>query len=98
MHENKRKKIAVISLYDNNNFGNRLQNYATCYLLSEHGDKVYSLKNNVWKNNSSLFSVYCTEIYLLLRLIKSFFFKKREFKKRIKFLQFNKNINMTKTY
>lgn len=94
----KRMKIAVISLYDNDNFGNRLQNYATCRLLEKNGDRVYSLKNNVWKNNNNLFSVYCTEIYLFFRLIKSFFFKRREFKKKIKFMKFNKNINMTKTF
>lgn len=95
---NKRKKIAVISLYDNDNFGNRLQNYATCRLLKKNGNKVYSLKNNVWKNNSNLFHVYCTELYLFFRFIKSFFFKRREFEKKIKFMKFNKNINMTKTF
>lgn len=45
------KSIAIITIYDNTNYGNRLQNYALQYFLENMGFNVITLKNFPDKNN-----------------------------------------------
>ena len=44
-------KAAIITIQDINNFGNRLQNYATQYVLEKKGYKVISLMNSNQSGN-----------------------------------------------
>ncbi len=45
------KKIAIITIFDENNYGNRLQNYATQEVLKELGFEVETINNvNIIKN------------------------------------------------
>ena len=44
-------KIAIATIIDNDNYGNRLQNYAAQQMLSKKNNAVYTLKNNPLKNN-----------------------------------------------
>ena len=39
------KKIAIITIFDENNYGNRLQNYATQEVLKELGFEVETINN-----------------------------------------------------
>ena len=55
------KKVGIITLNDNNNYGNRLQNYAVQELLSEKGFQVETIKNrvdmkskNIWKTKGKI--------------------------------------------
>lgn len=38
-------KVGIVSIFDNNNYGNRLQNYALQQVLLEYADQVVTLKN-----------------------------------------------------
>ena len=38
-------KLGIVSIYDNGNFGNRLQNYAMQQALKKYGDDVVTIKN-----------------------------------------------------
>lgn len=63
------KKIAIITIQDNNNFGNRLQNYAMQEILKDFGD-VYSLKNNSYTNKKiSFFSMIFRRFYFVIRKV-----------------------------
>ena len=45
------KKAAIISLYGNNNFGNKLQNYAVQEVLKKQGLEVENIINFPFLNN-----------------------------------------------
>lgn len=47
------KKVAIITIFDNNNFGNRLQNYAVQHLLNNKGFLVETLPNYVEYNSTN---------------------------------------------
>ena len=40
-------KVGIITINDNNNYGNRLQNYAVQKILEEKGIEVQTIKNIV---------------------------------------------------
>ena len=62
------KKIGIITINDNDNYGNRLQNYAIQNVLEKNKVKSITLKNNPILNYNNLF---------LLRLLK-FILKKKK--------------------
>lgn len=74
------KRVAIITIYDLNNYGNRLQNYAVQQILKQRGFEVETLKN---------INIIDGKDYLKIGLSSS---KKR----RKAFLDFNKNITVAK--
>lgn len=77
------KKAAIITIYDMNNYGNRLQNYATQEILKKQNLAVETIIN---ANKNFHFSYYLKHIIKLV-------LKKRYYN----FCKFNKNINFSKT-
>ena len=57
----KMKSIGIVTINDNDNYGNRLLNYATQEALKQNGNKVVTLKNNSIINSKDKF---------ILRLVK----------------------------
>ncbi len=84
------KKIGIITIVDNDNYGNRLQNYAVSNVLSKNF-KVETLKNITLLNSRKRF---------FLRLLKHYYYKIKKAKKATKrnkcFSEFNKNITFNK--
>ena len=82
--------IGIITINDNNNCGNRLQNYALQETLKKYCDKVQTIKNEPFLNWNHNYPIS------LLRLIK------KQIKNLIKgnklFKEFNKNITFAKGY
>lgn len=74
------KKIAIITIYDKNNYGNRLQNYAVQEILKKRGFNVETLRNINIVNDIN---------YLEYGLSSSI-------KRRKCFDDFDKNINLSK--
>lgn len=78
-------KVGIVTIFDNENMGNRLQNYALQQVLLRYADEVLTLKNKTkfesaldnLKRSSSL-----AESVLLNRLLGK--------TRKVKFLQFNK--------
>ena len=57
------KKVGIITIIDNGNYGNRLQNYATHKVLIKMKNDVITLKNAIRLNN------YDTKIRTFLKII-----------------------------
>ena len=90
------QKIAIITIYDNDNYGNRLQNYATQEVLKKEGFEVITIKNHYLLNKD------CNNIEYIFQIIK-FLIKSsleyiKKFYRRRCFSKFNKNINTTTLY
>ena len=83
------KKIAIITIYDQNNYGNRLQNYAVQEVLKKINVEPITLKNEPATNTKNKY---------LLRKIKSLF-NRGSYSKIIGrkecFEDFNRNINFS---
>lgn len=89
------KTIAIITINDNNNYGNRLQNYAVqefCKKLDNND--IVTIKNNTALNNNKTIGCYVKEIVKnILRKIKRLLTKNI----RIKYFEeFNKKIFFSK--
>ena len=88
-----------MSIYDLQNIGNRLQNYAAIKILSEYGE----VKNIVSYYNNTESSFFCSPKAKLRKLIKMLAdFKHKSLFKYIarlkRFCEFDKMINNTKQY
>ena len=79
------KKIGIITLSDNNNIGNRLQNYATTYIFKKMGYKPYT----IWIYNTFNAQNIKQYIKYLRKKIKDIFIKRRR-----KIKSFNKYLNI----
>ena len=86
------KKIAILTINDNNNYGNRLQNYATQVYLEKYGLNIITILN--MGNN---FSKQNTLSKKLKNIIKRISFLPKH-KRYINFIDFNSNINFYKDY
>ena len=53
------KKIGIVTIIDNNNYGNRLQNYAVQEILKSKGYIVETLKNSEYSNSKERFLLRC---------------------------------------
>lgn len=84
------KKIGIITIYDNNNFGNRLQNYALQEVLKRFDYDVLSIK---YKREYETGVEY--NVKKVLKLLKTFVLARKRIKKIRLFKSFNKNINIT---
>lgn len=86
-------RIGILTINDNDNYGNRLQNYAVQEVIKKEGYNCYTLKNIPQLNGKEK---------MLLRLVKYIMMKPIKKEKNIKrlnaFLEFNENINFTKHY
>lgn len=80
--------IGIITIYDMNNIGNRLQNYATYYILSHYG-KTINIKNNLYRK--------VTIMHKMKKIIKKLLHSK-DSQKATNFAKFEKNICDTKAY
>ena len=89
------KKIGIITINDNNNYGNRLQNYATQKILESKKLEVITIKNEYPIDEyNSIIEYFCKRLKMNLRKV---IIKKNT--KRVKeFKAFNKNINFSKKY
>lgn len=85
------KNIGIVTINDNDNYGNRLQNYAIQYILEKNKVKSITIKNNPTLNYKNLF---------LLRIVKFVLKKKKKTDayRYKKFKEFNKNIRFSKSY
>lgn len=90
MKDNKLKDIGIVTIIDNDNYGNRLQNYA----LSHFCEKKYNIKTVTLLNKHYLNE----KKFLGIRIIKNLFKKKKniDMKRREEFDSFNENINFSK--
>lgn len=82
------KKIGIVTIIDNNNYGNRLQNYALERFLTQEGYNVVSYRNDSYSNE---------KYHFFLRNVKKIFTLDKENKQRKEnFKEFNKYINITR--
>lgn len=87
-------KIGIITKVDNNNYGNRLQNYACQQFLIRQADDVETIRNVGQlnnKNDSKLINFLKRIKYRCVSIIKMI--KNERYRK---FIKFNKNINLTR--
>lgn len=88
------KKIGIITIYDNNNYGNRLQNYALQETLKELGCEPVTIRNNAILNKKT-----GNPVEYLLRIVKYCFVTNRKTANRQRkqcFDNFGKNIETSK--
>lgn len=85
-------KTAIITINDNNNYGNRLQNYAVQEVLKKHGYEAITIKNIPQLNNKEKMLLRFGK-YILKKIIK-----KKDHERLKKFKEFNKNIKFSKNY
>ena len=81
-----KKSVGIITLNDNNNFGNRLQNYAVQVVLNRLGLEAYSIENYPYMNSRKKY---------FIRKIKNVGFNRfysSNPMRREKFREFNRNI------
>ena len=86
------KKVSIATINDNNNIGNRLQNYAVQQKLKELGYEVVTIKNDsIINSRDGIWKFF-------KRIIRIILDKMQEYKnKRLKyFKKFNKNIKFSK--
>lgn len=89
----KQKKIGILSLYGNFNYGNKLQVYATQQVCSKLGYKTEIIKNSNEKEIKSLVKIIIIKIKRAIRQI----FPKTQYKNN-GFKEFEKNLNTTYKY
>ena len=91
------QKVGIVTIIDNNNYGNRLQNYALQETLKKLDYDVYTIKNNRFFN--SKVGVRQQIIYIIKSIKKNlqniFFISS---KRKAKFKLFNKNINFSEKW
>ena len=91
------KKIGIITINDNNNYGNRLQNYAVQKVMNKINMDVETLKNNDILNYKFIDNLDANRRKIIFHLKKI----KRALKinkRKILFLNFNHNIKFSKKY
>ena len=85
------KKIAIITLNDNNNYGNRLQNYAMQHQLEKLGFAVETVINNTFDKNKRKYIFKRLTIKKVLEKIKHYIDKKINAKYNTKLLKNRKS-------
>lgn len=86
------KKVGIITINDNDNYGNRLQNYATQTILKHKDCDVFTIKNEYPIDEyNSLIEYYYKRIKAIT---KNVLVNQNPIRKK-KFLKFNKNIKYT---
>lgn len=87
-------KIGIVTIQDNKNYGNRLQNYAVQEVLRSNGHRVKTIRNSVYYNTRvNAFRMLAWRILRQKRLKK----KAKMNRERVRhFSEFNRNITFTK--
>lgn len=85
------KKIGIVTIYDNNNFGNRLQNYAVQESIKKLDVETFSIK---YERNYETKFLY--KLKRRVRYIKWFLLRHNKYSKLSLFKKFNKNIEISK--
>lgn len=85
------KKAAIVTIIDNDNYGNRLQNYAVQKIIESLGYEAETLKNDITINTKKKFIIRLAKFVL-----NRFKFKKSERNKY--FYEFNKFIKFSHNY
>ena len=85
-------KVGIITIIDNDNYGNRLQNYAVQKVMKEYSDNVITIKNFCTTNARDRFF-----LRKLAAMCKKNTYSKEK-KRRESFREFNENILFTKRY
>ena len=94
-------KIGIITINDDNNYGNRLQNYAVQETAKKLGvEDVETVKNDVYLNEKTSKLKYCVRSLksLISRVKLNIKSNMKMPKRRKSFLKFNKNIKYSKRY
>ena len=89
-------KIGIVTINDNNNYGNRLQNYAVQQFCKKNSLEVETIKNYPFLNDKKNLSTkykYCYVIKEILRYTKD---NLKRLKRLNSFMKFNKNIVFSK--
>ena len=90
------KKVAIVTIYDNNNYGNRLQNYATQEVMRKLNFDATTLKNSYLLNKECTNAKYIVQVIkFCVRYIQGYV---KNFTRRVRFNEFNKNIKLSKKY
>ena len=84
----KMKKIGIVTIIDNNNYGNRLQNYAVQEKIKKYNFSAVTLKNSRWKNNKHKKIIEVLKYYF--RNLKNMINQSK--RRKILFKNFNSNI------
>lgn len=90
----KMKSIGIVTINDNDNYGNRLLNYAVQEVLKQNGHKVVTLKNNSIINSRDKFMLRLVK-YQIKNIKKRY---KKKSRRNLEFEKFNKNIVFSKKY
>lgn len=83
------KKVAILTINDLTNFGNRLQNYAVQEYIKKFDCKVETISNIKDIYNGNYYRIIRRKIANLYKAIS----RKKKYIRYAKFLQFEKNIN-----
>lgn len=86
------KKIGIVTINDYDNYGNRLQNYATQEVLKKMGYSPLTLKNHNILNTKNKFIIRIPK-FVILRLKEILKYNRKRYKK---FKNFNSYIDKTK--
>lgn len=87
------KKVGILTINDYNNYGNRLQNYAVQEIIKYCGCTAETIENREGYYNKNYKVLLKSNIKNLVKKYSPKFNHKRS----TKFLEFNKNINMSST-
>lgn len=92
------KKIGIITIIDNNNYGNRLQNYAMQEILKKTNIEIETINNEpLFNNKVSQKNNFINRLRYIKRNIRLLINRRTTIKERYKrFCEFNKNIAITK--
>lgn len=87
-------KVGIITINDDNNYGNRLQNYAVQEIIKKNGGNPVTIKNNVRLNNKVKRYIFIKKyISFIQKSIKEKIFRDRS--RRLLFEKFNENIEFS---
>ena len=96
------KKVGIITLIDNNNYGNRLQNYAVQEILKKQDLEVETILNRIDLKGKKLFKVknkFRKLVKKIINKVENIIYSKNIKERRKNFLEFNKeNIKNTENY
>lgn len=88
------KKIGILTLTGDNNYGNKLQNYAMEYIFREIGFSVETIRISRLPYHKLVFRTYLQNCFLFCLSDK----RRMKIKRRMKFLSFNKKITRSKMH
>lgn len=96
------RRIGIITLIDNNNYGNRLQNYAVQAILKKNDNDVETILNRVDLKTKQILKTRNKFIKIIKKVrskIESIIYKKKISSRKKFFLEFNKKyIKSTENY